>query len=599
MKKKEIVPINYTAKDFMQIKTELVNYAKKYYPETFKDFNEASFGSLLMDTVAYVGDMLSFYLDYQANESYLETALEYDNIVNLAKQSGYKHSTFSQTYGTADFYVLVPSKELENAPDLTYVPILLKDSVFSTTGGSKFTLLEDVNFLDANTDVVGTQLSSDGTRAEYYTLKASGTVVSGNIYRTVVDVGDFRKFLKVEIPASNVGEIISVFDADGHRYYEVDYLSQNTIFKQLQNTGANANTVKSILKPMPVPRRFVVERNRDRSTIVFGYGSESDIKNRNVVDPSQIALNVYGKDYVADVSMDPNKLVSSDKFGVTPVNTKLIITYRANDFQNSNAASKTLTIVNSANLLFKNENNLNSSIVNYIRNSVRVLNNSPIQGYTSVNTTEEIKRKALYAKATQSRAVTKQDYVAMAYAMPPKFGSIKRCAIFRDEDDLRRNLNMYVISESASGNLQRTNSAIKNNLITWLNEHRMVSDSIDIFDASVINLGVDYSIIVGDEKNKFDILKQANQAIIDDLLETPPELGEPFYLTDVFKSLKDVDGIVDVVDVRLVNKRGVNYSDFELNIRGAMSSDKRRLLIPFDSIWEIKYPNIDIRGTTK
>ena len=187
----------------------------------------------------------------------------------------------------------------------------------------------------------------------------------------------------------------------------------------------------------------------------------------------------------------------------------------------------------------------------------------------------------------------------MAYAMPPKFGSIKRCAIFRDDDDLRRNLNMYVISESASGNLQRTNSAIKNNLTTWLNEHRMVSDSIDIFDASIINLGIDYSIIVDDEKNKFDILKQANQAIIDDLLETPPELGEPFYLTDVFKSLKDVDGIVDVVDVRLVNKRGTNYSDFELNIRGAMSSDKRRLLIPFDSIWEIKYPNIDIRGTTR
>ena len=224
MKKKEIVPVNYTAKDFAQIKNELVNYAKKYYPETFKDFNEASFGSLLMDTVAYVGDMLSFYLDYQANESYLETALEYDNIVNLARQSGYKHSTFSQTYGSADFYVLVPSKELENAPDLTYVPILLKDSVFSTTGGSKFTLLEDVNFLDANTDVVGTQLSSDGTRAEYYTLKASGTVVSGNIYRTVINVGSFRKFLKIEIPASNVGEIVSVFDAEGNRYYEVDYL---------------------------------------------------------------------------------------------------------------------------------------------------------------------------------------------------------------------------------------------------------------------------------------------------------------------------------------------------------------------------------------
>jgi hypothetical protein len=599
MAKKNVVPIDYTARNFSAIKGELINYAKKYYPDTFKDFNEASFGALLLDSVAYVGDMLSFYLDYHANESYLETSLEYDNIVRLAKQSGYKHTTFSQTYGSADLYVLIPSKELDNEPDLAYVPTLLKGSSFSTVGGSKFTLLEDLNFLDANTDVVGTQLSSDGTRADYYTLKSSGTVVSGNVHRASINVGDFRRFLKIEIPSNNVGEIVSVFDSEGNEYFEVDHLSQNVIYKPIANTGANRAKTPSILKPFPVPRRFMVDTERDRASLIFGYGSERDIKKNNVADPSDIALNFYGRDYVSDLSMDPKKLVSSDKFGVTPVNTTLAITYRSNDFQNANAAARTLTIVNSANLLFRNENNLNSSVVNYIKNSIRVLNNEPIQGFTTVNTTEEIKKKALHAMATQSRAVTKQDYIAAAYSMPSKFGSIKRCTIFRDDDDLRRNLNMYIVSESASGYLERTNTAIKTNLGTWLNQYRMISDSIDIFDVSIVNLGIDFDVIVEDEKNKFDILQAANQAIIDDLLQTPPEIGEPFYITDVFKALKDVDGILDVIDVRMVNKRGTNYSDFELNIRESLSLDGRRVDLPFSSIWEIKYPSIDIRGSTR
>ena len=190
MTKKNIVPVDYTSRDFPTIKRDLLTYVKRYYPDTYKDFNEASFGSMMLDTVSYVGDMLSFYLDYNANETFLETALEYDNIVKIAKQMGYRYEEIVQSFGYVDLMVSVPSKTLDNQPDLSYVPKMLKGSTFSSLGGNMFTLTEDVDFLNENTDVIGSVLSADGTRSDYFVLKTKGRVVSGRAYQTLIEVGE-------------------------------------------------------------------------------------------------------------------------------------------------------------------------------------------------------------------------------------------------------------------------------------------------------------------------------------------------------------------------------------------------------------------------
>ena len=61
--------INYTSKDFSTIKADLIEYTKSYFPDTYKDFNETSPGMMLIELASYVGDVLSYYIDYNYKES--------------------------------------------------------------------------------------------------------------------------------------------------------------------------------------------------------------------------------------------------------------------------------------------------------------------------------------------------------------------------------------------------------------------------------------------------------------------------------------------------------------------------------------------------
>ena len=229
---KKVVPINYTSKDFDTIRKDLMSYVKRYYPDTYKDFNQASFGSMMMDLIAMVGDNLSFYLDYNANESFLDTSLEFDNVVMHAKQLGYKYDPNRTSVGNVEIYIPIPAKENEVAPDFSYLPKILRGTVFTTSTGVPFTLNQNVDFSDPNIDVTASPSeSSDGTSTDYYIAKATAQVVSGQENVTVVEIGDFQRFLKVQVPGNNITEIISVFDDEGNEYSEVNYLSR-TINKE-------------------------------------------------------------------------------------------------------------------------------------------------------------------------------------------------------------------------------------------------------------------------------------------------------------------------------------------------------------------------------
>lgn len=593
---KKVVPINYTSKDFDTIRKDLMSYVKRYYPDTYKDFNQASFGSMMMDLVAMVGDNLSFYLDYNANESFLDTSLEFDNVVMHAKQLGYKYDPNRTSVGNVEIYIPIPAKENEVAPDFSYLPKILRGTVFTTSTGVPFTLNQNVDFSNPNIDVTAAPSeSSDGTSTDYYIAKASAQVVSGQENVTVVEVGDFQRFLKVQVPGNNITEIISVFDEEGNEYSEVNYLSQNTVFREMTRPGVGDNRSPSVMRAFPVPRRFVVERTGSDLYLVFGYGSEKEIKNNKITDPSNVALKISGKNYVSDTAFDPSNLVTSDKFGVSPSNTSLTITYRYNTVNNSNTGAGTITNISSPIIIFENQQQLDQDKIDYITSNLTVYNEEPVNGDITTPTTEEIKRRAMAQFATQQRAVTLRDYTSAAYAMPNKFGSVKRAAALRDSDDLRRNINLYVISENENSKLEKASTALKNNLTTWLNSVKMISDSVDILDANIINLGIKFDVMAQSQANKANLYSTIREKIFQEFTEIPPEIGQHLYITEIFKVLKEIDDVLDVVNISLEVKSGGNYSPYSVSVDSLLSLDGRTLHVPEDTIWEIKYIT-DISG---
>jgi hypothetical protein len=265
--------VRYTAREFNSIKSELVEYSKRYYPETYSDFNKASFGSLVLDTVSYVGDVLSFYLDYQFNESMINTAVEFDNILRISKQLGYKYSPKSTAYGFVTLYVSVPANSNGLGPDTNYLPILRKGSTFGSSGGQLFTLFQDVDFSQSTNEIVVAQVDNTTGVPTSYAVKTVGIVQSGFYTQKQIEIGTYERFKKVDLDDNNVLEIVSVFDTQGNEYFEVENLSQDVIYRQISNNNFISDGVASVLKPFPVPRRFTVDKTRTTTTLQFGYGS--------------------------------------------------------------------------------------------------------------------------------------------------------------------------------------------------------------------------------------------------------------------------------------------------------------------------------------
>lgn len=597
--KRKIVPIDYTNRDFDRIKAGLVEHARRYYPDTFKDFSEAGFGSLMLDTVSYVGDMLSFYLDYQANESFLPTAIEYNNVIKLARQMGYRPTLTASSVGVISLYIVIPAMSNGFGPDKRYLPILKRGSKFASEGGVVFTLAEDVDFAaPENVMVVATANSTTGVPTGF-AVKAFGKVISGELASQTIGVGAYRKFLKLKLAGTNITEVVKVTDNAGHEYFEVDHLSQNIIYKSVINPESDKSYAPFVLKPMMVPRRFAVEQVGASTFLQFGYGSDDNLSNEKLVDPTKVVLNLHAKDYITDRTFDPSILNETDKLGVAPSNTSLRIVYRVNTSDNVNVGSRRLTQNVSPKFVFSNPSFLSTKEMRDIANSLEVENEKPIIGDVVAPSATEIRQRAYGAYYSQNRAVTAVDIQTMVYRMPPSFGSVKRCSVTRDTDSFKRNINIHVISEGASGQLMSTTPTIKKNLKTWLLGHKMLNDTIDILDARVVNFGIEFEILSDLDTNKYHVLALATKAMRTRMTKLKFDIGEPFRITEVFNTLKNVDGVLDVLNVRVLPKVGGIHSDARYDFNANTSADGRLLLAPENVILEVKFPKSDIRGTIR
>ena len=592
---KKIIPINYTNREFETIRQDLQDIAERLYPDSFQDFSEASFASLMMDAVAYVGDQLSFYMDYNVNESFLDTAYQFNNILRHGKVLGYKFTGRPSTYGTAAFFVQVPATSVGLGVNRNYAPILKRGSVFQSSTGLSYTLMENINFADSRHPIVVGVTNATGAPLNYV-IKAYGRVVSGQLMTEQINVGAFQKFARLRMSTSNVSEIISVFDSDGNEYFEVDYLAQDMIYKEISNTNYTNDNVPSILKPFLVSRKFTVERNGPVVSLQFGSGKESsaDI----AADPQSVSMDVFGKSYVTSKSFDPTRLSENEALGIVPENTTLTVTMRVTNPGNSNIAAGQLNGVTSAKMDFADKTILNSGQMQAVRDSLEVENELPITGDVRNATSEEIKQRIYDTFPTQNRAVTQADYENLAYRMHSKFGSIKRVSVQRDPDSQKRNLNMYVISEDTFGKLEKTNSTIKRNLKIWLNQYRMINDTIDILDPYIINLGIEFSIKTVPGADKKMVVGRCIDAL-GDKFRSNYYIGESVIISDIYKVLNSVPGVLDVIKARLINRTGANYSSATININKNLSPDGNQLIVPKNAIVEFKFKNTDFVGKAK
>jgi phage-related baseplate assembly protein len=422
--------------------------------------------------------------------------------------------------------------------------------------------------------------------------------VSGITKFQQTTVGDFRRFLKIYINNSNVAEIISIFDNEGNEYYEVDYLSQNIIYKSIPNLSEDAALAPNILVPYSVPRRFVVENSDIKTTIIFGAASSVSIENDDfLADPSNLMLDIYGKQYVKDAYFDPKKLINSDKFGIAPANTTLNIVYRINTSENVNAAAGSIDTVTSLKADFKETNTLNKIVMNEVINSFVVENDDPIVGTVSIPDSEELKIRILDNFATQGRAVTEKDYESILYNMPSRFGAIKRVRAVKDIDSFKKNINLYLVSEDVNGALTVPTINIKKNVKTWLDNSKSVADTVDLMDAKILNLKINFSIVGSPDKSKSETLNSALVALRN-YYSRKPEIGEPFLVNNILSVLKKVDGVLDVKDITITSATGNNYArtPLQVNTSTSMITYNPIINIPLNVIWEVKYPSIDISG---
>ena len=593
---KKKIPINYTNREFQGIRSDLEQIAERFYPDSFQDFSEASFGSIMLDSVAYVADQLSFYLDYNVNEMFLDTSFQYSNVLRHGRILGYKTEGRPTTFGSVAMYILVPASTIGIGPDTEYLPILKRGSRFTSQNGLNFVLTQNVDFSDAQNQVVVANVDNTTGAPTFFAVKAYGNVVSGFFKRELITCGDFERFKRIELNSSNVSEIVSVTDSDGNEYFEVDNLSQDIVYREIPNNNFKEENAPSVMKPFLVSRKFITSLERTRSFLQFGSGNpnETDV----VADPQKVALDLFGKSYVTDTTFDPTKLTKNQNFGTVPTNTTLEIVYRVTNPTNSNVAAGGLNKVSNSNFEFKDRPDLVTSKVNAVINSLEVFNESPITGDVSAPTAGELKRRIFDSFSTQNRAVTQVDYENLVYRMPVKFGSIKRCSVQRDPDSQKRNLNMYVVSEDSFGKLILSSDTIKKNLKVWINQHRMINDTVDIIDPFIINLGVNFVVSSKDGVDKFDLNERCVTAL-SEKFGSAFYIGEDISISDMYKELSMVRGVREVVSVKLINRTGSSYSGNSIDINKNTSSDGTKITIPKNAVVEIKYPDTDIKGQVR
>jgi hypothetical protein len=612
----ETKDIKYFNRDFQGLKNLLVDYAKTYFPTTYNDFSPSSPGMMFMEMAAYVGDVMSFYLDNQIQETFIQYARQSENIYTLAYMLGYRPKVTKAATVDIDFYQQLPSV-LDNTvyvPDYSYCLQFTENTqIRSSTNNSIFFLVQDnINFaVSSSTDPTEiTVYQTSGGNPQYFLLKKTRQAISAQIKSTSFTFGTPESFQTVNLVDDNILQILDITDTDGNTWYEVPYLGQEMIYESIKNTNTNdPNTYQDtdapyLLRLRKTPRRFVTRfTSTGNMQIQFGSGTTSDVDEIIIPNSNNVGLGLPYKQSKLFTAFDPTNFLQTDTYGIAPANTTLTVRYLVGGGVSSNIDSNTLNaLINTNNVLFIN-NNLNQTTANYIFSTIAVNNTEAASGGSDGDNLEEIRQNSLMSFQTQLRNVTQADYLVRALSMPSNYGSIaKAYAEPVKIENLQPGetpsvLDIYVLGYNANNNLTTVSNTVKSNLQTYLYEYRMINDSIRIRDAYVINVGVNFDIIVLPNFNSNEVLINCVEALKTYFNVDKWSINQPIILKDLYVELSKIQGVQSVKNIEILNKSGIinGYSQYAYDIVGA---NQNGIIYPSldPSVFEIKYPNSDIQG---
>ena len=606
--------INYINKDFAEYRNTLINYSQTYFPTTYTDFSETSPGMMFIEQAAYVGDVLSFYLDNQVQETYLQYARQDDNLYDLAYMYGYKPKATGLATTLVDFYQQVPSKLSGSAyvPDFDYALYVNQNTVVSTTAGSptSFTTDEPIDFSVSNsldpTTVSVAQVSAGNPT--YYLLKKTRRAFSGVINNTSVTFGAPEEFATTEINGTNLANIIDVFDSDGNQWYEVDYLGQDAVYTGLKNVNTNdPNTYTDadtpyILQTKRVQTRFATRfLNANTLQLQFGAGSPTETTENVIPNPDNVGLGLPFGQSKLTTAYSPTNFVFTNTYGIAPSNTTLTIRYYTGGGVQSNIPSNTLTNPTTSTIQFL-RGGLDPTTAQYVFDSIATNNPIAASGGQDGDTIEEIRQNSISNFPTQLRNVTSNDYLIRALSMPPKYGVISKAwaqkPLVEDiNDGPSATLDIYLLSSDLNGKLTTASQALKENVKTYINQYRMISDTISIKNAFVINFNVDFEIITFPDYNGNQVIEECILALKDYFSIDKWQINQPIIIANLFVLLDQVEGVQTVKQVNLNNVAGTSqgYSKYAYDMNGALQNGT--IFPSLDpSIFELKYPDNDIKG---
>ena len=597
---------NYLARDYDSFRAELLQYAQTYFPDKIQDFSEASVGGMMIDLVAYMGDVTSFYLDHQFNELRLDTAVERGNVERLIRLAGVKIKGASPAFCDVTFTFKVDS-ELTTAgyyPKNSQMPVVKSGTKVKSNTGVVFTLLDDLDFTDTNSKdeyVASYTIASTDTSGNpsAYFVSRSGTCASGDTDEDLFTFSsDLTPFKTVNLSNANVSEILLVKDTEGNEYYEVETLAQDTVFRSINNVNDDSDQVQDVLAVVPAPYRFTTRVSADTGTVtlVFGSGNASSLDNDILPDPSEVSLPLFGdRRSFSKVSIDPNSLLNSQSLGITPTNTTLRVRYRYGGGLSHNVASNTIRSV--ANLSTSFSEGLTPAKVAAVRSSVVVNNSSSAVGGENAPTLEELRAVALDVRNAQNRVVTKEDLLARVFLMPTNFGRAFRLGVSPNPINPLSSI-LYIISRDADGKLTQSPDALKRNISTYINEFRLVSDSFDILDSKIVNIGFKYTVVIDPREDKAGIITRINNSLQDYLATTNMNIDAPIVITDLVNLIINQDGVLALQSYSFTSLTGTiddrTYSMMPISIPG--STRRGTLVPPAGGIFEVKYLNSDIVG---
>ena len=608
--------INYLNKDFSDFKGALINLAQIYYPDTVNDFTEASPGTMFIEMASYIGDVLSFYTDAQVQETFLQYAQERENLYSLAYTLGYIPVVTNPSSVELEIFQQIPATA-DGLPDYNYALRIQKNSTFKPNNGSgvDYLIQNDVNFaFSSSFDTTEQSIySTVGTQPDYFLLKKKVKALSAEIETTTFAMGEAERFKTISLDDSKIISIQSITDSDGNRYTEVPYLAQETIFEEVPNTEVNdpdlkqyQNQVPFLLRTKKVAKRFVTRFRSDKKMeIHFGAGATSGDDTTIIPNPDNIGLGIKDGRSLLDIAYDPSNFLFTKAYGEVPSNTTLTIKYLTGGGTNTNANANVINRVGSL-IVIPSRGGIEATVLNTAVESIACNNPEPATGGGPGDSAQDIKLNAIANFSAQKRTVTKEDYIFRSLSMPPQFGKVAKAYIVQDTqismDTSKRisnpnALNLYTLGYDYNKKLASLSYAAKVNLGTYLEQYRMLTDAINIKEASVINFKVEFDISVKSGFSNDQVLLSSINDLKSFFNTDNWQINEPINIGDISGLLYGINGIQTVNNVIFTNIFGENlgYSKFKYNFDAA--TRKGTIYPSLDpSIFELKYPNTDIIG---